>query len=35
VVTWQEIAAAMPSKVRTFLAEKYGIGDHAKFISEL
>jgi hypothetical protein len=27
LVTWQEIAAAMPSKVRTFLAEKYGIGE--------
>jgi hypothetical protein len=26
VVTWQELASAMPSKVRTFLAEKYGIG---------
>ena len=25
VLTWQEIAAAMPSKVQTFLAEKYGI----------
>ena len=25
VVTWQEIAAAMPRKVRIFLAEKYGI----------
>jgi restriction endonuclease-like protein len=25
VVTWQEIAAAMPRKVKTFLAEKYGI----------
>lgn len=25
VVTWQELAAAMPPKVRTFLAEKYGI----------
>jgi hypothetical protein len=35
VVTWQEIAAAMPSKVRTFLAEKYGIGNHAEYISEL
>jgi hypothetical protein len=35
VVTWQEIAAAMPSKVRTFLAEKYGIADHAANISEL
>jgi hypothetical protein len=27
VVTWQEIAAAVPPKVRTFLAEKYGIGE--------
>jgi hypothetical protein len=25
VVTWQELAEAMPKKVRTFLAEKYGI----------
>jgi hypothetical protein len=25
VVTWQEIAAAVPPKVRLFLAEKYGI----------
>jgi hypothetical protein len=25
VVTWQEIASAMPRKVKTFLAEKYGI----------
>jgi hypothetical protein len=25
VVTWQEIAAALPRKVRTFLGEKYGI----------
>jgi hypothetical protein len=25
VVTWQELASAMPPKVRTFLAEKYGI----------
>jgi hypothetical protein len=25
VVTWQEIASAMPQTVRTFLAEKYGI----------
>lgn len=25
VVTWQELAAAMPPKVQTFLAEKYGI----------
>ncbi len=25
VVTWQELASAMPQKVRTFLAEKYGI----------
>jgi hypothetical protein len=25
VVTWQELASAMPKKVRTFLAEKYGI----------
>jgi hypothetical protein len=25
VVTWQELASAMPHKVRTFLAEKYGI----------
>ncbi len=25
VVTWQELASAMPRKVRTFLAEKYGI----------
>jgi hypothetical protein len=25
VVTWQEIASAMPGKVRTFLEEKYGI----------
>jgi hypothetical protein len=35
VVTWQEIAAAMPPRVRTFLAEKYGIGDHGANISEL
>ena len=35
VVTWQEIAAAMPSKVRTLLAEKYGICNHAEYISEL
>ena len=35
VVTWQEIAAAMPSKAKTFLAQKYGIGDHAEYISEL
>ena len=27
VVTWQEIAATLPPKVRTFLAEKYGIGE--------
>jgi hypothetical protein len=26
VVTWQELAAAMPPKVRAFLTEKYGIG---------
>jgi hypothetical protein len=26
VVTWQEIAAAVPPKVQTFLLEKYGIG---------
>ena len=26
VVTWQELASAMPQTVRTFLAEKYGIG---------
>ena len=26
VVTWQELASAMPPKVRAFLAEKYGIG---------
>ena len=26
VVTWQELATAMPPKVKTFLAEKYGIG---------
>ena len=26
VVTWQELATAMPPKVRSFLAEKYGIG---------
>jgi hypothetical protein len=25
VVTWQELASAMPHKVRTFLADKYGI----------
>jgi hypothetical protein len=25
VVTWQELASTMPKKVRTFLAEKYGI----------
>jgi hypothetical protein len=25
VVTWQELASAMPQKVRSFLAEKYGI----------
>lgn len=25
VVTWQELASAMPQKVRAFLAEKYGI----------
>jgi len=25
VVTWQELASTMPQKVRTFLAEKYGI----------
>jgi hypothetical protein len=25
VVTWQELASGMPQKVRTFLAEKYGI----------
>jgi hypothetical protein len=25
VVTWQELATALPPKVRTFLAEKYGI----------
>jgi hypothetical protein len=25
VVTWQELAGAMPRKVKTFLAEKYGI----------
>jgi hypothetical protein len=25
VVTWQELASAMPPEVRTFLAEKYGI----------
>jgi hypothetical protein len=25
VVTWQELASAMPKSVRTFLAEKYGI----------
>jgi hypothetical protein len=25
VVTWQELASAMPKKVRSFLAEKYGI----------
>jgi hypothetical protein len=35
VVTWQEIAAAVPPKVRTFLAGKYGIGDHAANISGL
>ena len=34
VVTWQEIALATPPKVRTFLAEKYGIGDHMKYIFE-
>jgi hypothetical protein len=26
VVTWQELACAMPPKVRIFLADKYGIG---------
>jgi hypothetical protein len=26
VVTWQELAQTLPSKVRAFLAEKYGIG---------
>jgi hypothetical protein len=26
VVTWQELARAMPPKVRSFLGEKYGIG---------
>jgi hypothetical protein len=25
VVTWQEVAAAMPPKVKAFLSEKYGI----------
>jgi hypothetical protein len=25
VVTWQELAATLPPKVRAFLAEKYGI----------
>ena len=25
VVTWQELAHALPPKVRTFLADKYGI----------
>jgi hypothetical protein len=25
VVTWQEIAACAPAKVRAFLLEKYGI----------
>jgi hypothetical protein len=28
VVTWQELAATLPLKVRTFLAEKYGILTH-------
>ena len=27
VVTWQELAATLPAKVRAFLAEKYGIGN--------
>jgi hypothetical protein len=27
VVTWHELALAMPPKVRTFLLEKYGIGE--------
>jgi hypothetical protein len=27
VVTWHELALAMPPKVRTFLVEKYGIGE--------
>lgn len=29
VVTWQELAATLPAKVRAFLAEKYGIGHAA------
>ena len=27
LVTWQEIGAALPAKVRSFLEEKYGIGE--------
>jgi hypothetical protein len=27
VVTWHELADTLPSKVRAFLAEKYGIGE--------
>ena len=34
VVTWQEIAAATPKKVRIFLAEKYGICSHTADLSE-
>jgi hypothetical protein len=34
VVTWQEIAAVMPKKMRIFLAEKYGICGHAADLSE-
>jgi len=26
MVTWQELARAVPGKLRKFLAEKYGIG---------
>ena len=32
VVTWQKLASAMPRKVRTFLAEKYGIGMSSKHL---
>jgi hypothetical protein len=27
LLTWQEIRAAMPERMRRFLEEKYGIGD--------
>jgi hypothetical protein len=27
VVTWQELASTLPLKVKTFLAEKYGISE--------